>query len=106
MGSMSVQYQDQNKGAKTMSALTIDMLRDAARKMGSPPPKQEIKCGDLDEFIAAIKRQTGQDAVRLSRSLGFFKGIEVKVSAAVPVDKAIVLEDGQVKSIINLREGG
>jgi hypothetical protein len=87
-----------------MSVLTMDMLRDAAKKIGAQPPHQEIKCGDLGEFIAAVKRQTGQDVIRQSKSLGFIGGIEVKVSAAVPVDKAIVLEDGQVKSIVNLRD--
>lgn len=87
-----------------MSVLTIDMLRDAAKKMGSPPPRQEIKCGDLDEFIAAIKRKTGQSVHKVSREYGVFSGIEVTVSPAVPIDKAIVIVDGQVKSIINLRE--
>lgn len=86
-----------------MSTLTMDMLRDAMRKIGPIAPKQEIKCGDLDEFIHAVKRQTGSDITKVSRSQGSFCGIEVRVSPLVPVDKAVVLEGGQVKSIINLQ---
>tara|TARA_R110000851_G_scaffold316698_1_gene479900 strand:- start:448 stop:723 length:276 start_codon:yes stop_codon:yes gene_type:complete len=81
----------------------MDMIRDTMRLIGSAPPQQEIKCGDLDEFVAAVKRQTGKDVIKASREFATFNGIEVKVSPHVPIDKAIVLENGQVKSIIDLR---
>jgi hypothetical protein len=88
-----------------MTTLTIDMMRDAMRKVGTPPPCQEIKCGNLDEFVAAIERKTGKAVHKVSNSSGVFSGIEVKVSPLIPTDKAVVLVDGEIKSIIDLREG-
>lgn len=99
-------------GASTCSApasdkpLTIDILRDVDRMLVTPPPKQEIQCGDLDEFIAAVKRHSGNHVHKLSKHIGNFGGVKVEVSPYVPVDKAVVLEDGQVKSLINLRGNG
>ena len=89
-----------------MSNLTMHMIRDAMAKVGEPPPRQEIKCGDIDEFVAAIDRKTGQTVLRMSKSYAVYAGIEVKVSPHVPIDKAVVIEGGEIKSIINLREAG
>jgi hypothetical protein len=86
-----------------MTTFILDMMREAMRKVGPPPPKLEIHCGDMDEFIHAVLRLTGREVVRHSKHMGSLCGIEVRASKAVPVDKAIVLEDGQIKSIINLR---
>ncbi|MFV1535193.1 hypothetical protein VWX96_17335 [Phaeobacter sp. A90a-4f] len=87
-----------------MTTLTLDMMLEVMRKVGPPPPKQEIHCGDMDEFIHAFQRRTGQEVARHSKHMGSFGGIEIRTSKAVPVDKAIVFEDGKIKSIINLRD--
>lgn len=87
-----------------MSTLTLEMMREAMRKIGPPPPKQEIHCGDMDEFIHAFQRKTGREVERQSKHFGTFGGIEIRTSKAVPVDKAIVFEDGEIKSIIDLRD--
>lgn len=88
-----------------MTTLTMEMLLDAKRRLGAPPPRQQIRCGNLDEFMAAIERQTGQSCVKTSKITAIFGGVEVVVSRSVPVDKAVVFEGGMIKSIIDLREG-
>jgi len=86
-----------------LTNLTIDIIRDALHKMGPAYPHQEIKCGNMDEFIHAVKRRTGQEIVKTSKTCAYFCGVEVQVSPHVPIDKAVVIVDGMAKGIIDLR---
>jgi hypothetical protein len=81
--------------------LTIDMLKDAQRKlMASAPPPSEIQVGSPLRFREAMKAKGALIEGREDRMI--FGGVPVVFHPAVPEHIAVIVEGGQVKSIINL----
>lgn len=84
-----------------MSALTIDMLKDAQRKlMAIAPPPSEIQVGSPLRFREAMRDRGALIEGREDRMV--FGGVPVVFRPALPEHIAVIIEGGQVKSVINL----
>lgn len=84
-----------------MTTFTMDMLKDAHRKtMESAPPPTEIQIGSPLRFREAMKAKGALIEGREDRMI--FGGVPVVFHPAIPEHIAVIVEGGQVKSIINL----
>lgn len=84
-----------------MTAITFDMIKDVHRKaMESVPPPTEIQVGSPVRFREVMKERGGPIEGREDRMI--FGGVPVVFHPAIPEHIAVIVEGGQVKSIINL----
>ena len=86
-----------------MSGLTAKAIQEAIERMKEPPVHQEILCGNLEELCRAVKRRTGVRVIRTSPDTAVWGAVDVRVSPNLPQDRAALLENGEVKTIIDLR---
>lgn len=85
-----------------MTTLTMDMLREAMRKVENPPPVVEsIRCGSLDRFQHAMT-DTDCPLVAVSDTAHFWAGVQVIEIGALPSGQIVMTYTDRSIKIIDL----
>ncbi|MBW4710725.1 hypothetical protein KX928_23290 [Roseobacter sp. YSTF-M11] len=82
----------------------MDMLREARRRVGPPPPT-DIQVGSMIKFRGALLDQGAPLTVPASAFDSWtFGGIPVRLNQNLPENMVVILQGKRVVSIINLDE--